>query len=123
MKTIKKIDFWLQVLLIVGFSIGIIIEQRGMYFTALLVIGIWQISSMIGHSLKSCFTANKTKRWFYNRITLLTLVVMAMGLVTPPFAYVYFVLLYIAPAMALYYTFICGRELYLMQRRPLAMLK
>lgn len=125
MKTLKIIDTWISLTLIVGFAVGSLVLQS---FTMLLIgyfiVGGWQVISMVVHWHNKWFMHKGGKRASYHRIVLI------MGLVTAtilaiPCLYILtlFTMLFAAPFMAVYYTCICYNEVYVKMRRPLADLR
>ena len=120
MKRLKKIDFWISVILIViGVIIslfGIIKDSLGSFFImAYFIVGGWQSFSMIFHAYNHWFTYGKGKRYIYHWVTFIALATIPVG----SFA----ILLFIAPIMAVYYTWLCYEEAYIKMQRPLALLK
>lgn len=115
MRKFKKTDAWISIILITGFSIATIIYQDYTFLIGYFVIGGWQVISMLAHAYNKCFTQKKGARYVYHRITLLSLITMPVGS--------YLILLFTAPVMAVYYTWMCFDEVRLMNQRPLALLK
>ncbi|MGB4843903.1 MAG: hypothetical protein WBP16_05515 [Ferruginibacter sp.] len=115
MKKFKEVDAWLSTILIISFTIATIINRDNTFITGYFVVGGWQVISMIVHVQQSCFTENKGKRKVYHWITAIALLTMPVGS--------FIILLFTAPFMALYYTWLCFDEVRKMNERPLAMLK
>ena len=115
MKKFKKIDVWISISLITGFAIASIIQQGYLFLIGYFVVGGWQVISMLTHVYHQCFTEKKGRRYIYHWITLIALLTMPVG--------GYLILFFIAPFMAVFYTWLCYDEVRKMSERPLAMLK
>lgn len=115
MKKFKKIDAWISVVLILGFSIATIINRDYTFLLGYLVVGGWQVISMLLHVYFRLFTQKGGVRNIYQWITLIALVTLPVGS--------YWILLFIAPLMAVFYTSLCFDEVIKMSRRPIAVLK
>jgi hypothetical protein len=119
MKTFKIIDVWTSIGLIISFMALIIYDARefdvmnNLIFTGYFVVGGWQVISMLVHAITRTF--NYGARYVYHWITLIAVATMPVGS--------FWILLFAAPFMALYYTWICWREVYIKIKRPLEMLK
>ena len=114
MKTFKRIDLLISILLIVIFSVLCIIDLEYL-FIGYVVVGGWQVISMLVHVWNRWFNATGSRRFVYHWITIISLVTMPIGS--------FWILLFTAPFMAVYYTWICYDEVYVKMQRPLAMLK
>ena len=118
MKTFKLIDFWISVFLIVVFTILSLVNQDETVFAAYFIVGGWQVISMIIHMIKKWLTHKGGIRRNYH---ILVAIIILLGL--PPFVYItffiYWVMLFISPIMAVFYTSICYSELKQIARRPL----
>jgi hypothetical protein len=120
MKRFKIIDFWISVGLMISFTIISSIEGfdnfLSNYFLAgYFFVGGWQVISMIVHTIEKCFTYKGGSRYVYHWATFISLITMPLGSV--------WILLFAAPVMAVYYTWICHEEVYIKMQRPLALLK
>ena len=115
MKKLKTIDLFINITMIAGFAIYCLVKQDNSFITAYFVVGGWQVVSMLFHLFNRCFTYKGSNRTIYNWITLVSIVTMPLGSV--------WILLYTAPFMAVYYTYICYHEVTVKMQRPLAMLK
>jgi hypothetical protein len=120
MKTFKLIDFWINVVLISFFVILAIFEATeyingfGEYIgLGYFIVGGWQIIGMLIHANQHWFTEKKGIRNNYHWFTFFAVLAM--------FTIVWFyVLLFIAPFLALFYTWICYNEIFVKMKRPLA---
>jgi hypothetical protein len=115
MKQFKIIDFWGSCLLIAGFTIASVINRDFTFLIGYLVVGGYQVVSMIVHLAAGSFIYKGGARYYYNWVTLITLLTIPLGS--------FWILLFVAPFMAMYYTWICYEETYIKMQRPLALLK
>lgn len=115
MKKFKIIDTWISIILIAGFAIVSLIKQDGTFITGYFVVGGWQVISMLVHTYNHCFTYKNGSRYVYHWITLISVITMPVGS--------FLILLFTAPFMAVYYTWICYSETYIKMTRPLDLLK
>ncbi|MEO5888937.1 MAG: hypothetical protein ABIQ31_01730 [Ferruginibacter sp.] len=115
MKKFKTLDVFISIALIIGFSVYSLVSQGRNFLSGYFVVGGWQVTSMLVHVYNKCFTRKTGSRYYYHWITLISVVTMPVGS--------FLLLLFIAPFMAVYYTYLCYREVYVKMQRPLAMLK
>lgn len=115
MKKFKTIDLFISIALIIAFTLYWLIKQDSSFMLAYLVVGGWQASSMLVHACNKCFTYKGGSRHVYHWVTLISVVTLPLGS--------FWILLYTAPFMAVYYTYLCYHEVYVKMQRPLAMLK
>jgi hypothetical protein len=115
MKKFKQVDCFISIALILTFSIVSLINMDGTFIIGYLVVGGWQVISMIVHSYHHWFTGKKSVRSAYHWLTLFSLITMPVGSCI--------LLLFIAPFMAIFYTWLCYHELYVKMQRPIHLLK
>ena len=115
MKQFKVIDFWISSILIAGFLVASMINRDFTFLAGHIIVGAWQVISMIVHAATQCFTYKSGARYWYHWITLIFLLTMPVGS--------FWILLFTAPFMAIYYTCLCYNETYVKMQRPLAVLK
>lgn len=115
MKKFKTVDAWLSAALITGFVIAHLIYGEATFIIGYIVVGSWQVISMLVHAQQRSFTTPRGKRYVYHWITAIAVCTMPVGS--------FFLLLFTAPFMALYYTWICFDEVHQLNQRPLAQLK
>jgi hypothetical protein len=115
MKKFKIIDFWISIVLIMIFTMVSIINGDFTFLIGYLVVGAWQVISMIVHIYAGLFIHKAGARYIYHWITLIALITIPIGS--------YLILLFTAPFMAVYYTYLCYRETYVKMKRPLSILK
>ena len=118
MKTFKIIDVWTSIGLIISFAILAIVDGNGAIvndklLTGYFVVGGWQVISMLVHAISRTFTYGA--RYIYHWVTLISVVTIPVGS--------FWILLFTAPFMAVFYTWICYREVYIKMKRPLDILK
>ena len=115
MKKFKEVDVWISIILITGFAIATIINRDYTFLLGYFVVGGWQVISMLVHVYHHSFTEKKGFRRNYHWITLISLITMPVGS--------FWILLFAAPFMAVFYTWLCYDEVRKMNQRPLALLK
>ena len=115
MKKFKEADTWISISLITGFAIATIINRNYTFLPGYFVVGAWQVISMLVHVYYHSFTEKKGIRRNYQWITLISLITMPIGS--------FWILLFTAPFMAVFYTWLCYNEVRKMNQRPLALLK
>lgn len=123
MKQFKIIDFWISVGLIFSFTIIVFLEAKKLSFLndsfllGYFVVGTWQVISIIIHLVHKNKILISSLRKIYSLVTLICLITMPMGFL------MFAILFYLAPFMAIFYTCICGIELFSKAKRPLDQLK
>ncbi|MGG9970381.1 hypothetical protein ACQ33O_01200 [Ferruginibacter sp. SUN002] len=115
MKKFKTADLYISIALIIGFLIVSLIRRDGTFVVGYFVVGGWQVISMIMHVVNKWFTEKWGVRFIYHLITLVALVTAPLG--------GFYVLLFVAPFMAVFYAWICYNELHVKMVRPLDQLK
>ncbi len=124
MKIFKKIDLWISILLLGFFFIYSLIRLDGTFLYGYVMVGSWQLISMLVHQFKGYFTSKYYSRHYYHILIVLALILLIVGWVIYPLAFlVLIVLLFAAPIMAVIYTVICYNELTIHMKRPLDDLK
>ena len=124
MKRFKMIDFWMSVTLIILSIAFAFCKTEAGFFAGYFAVGGWQVISILVHYYKNWFCEKHTNRRHYQSAVIIIFLIAALGFV---FNIILFVLLYIlvfaAPFMAVYYTYLCYKETYVKMQRPLALLK
>ena len=120
MKKFKLIDFWVSTGLIVFFIITNLVGHThdvlsDKFITGYFVVGGWQVISMIVHAVTRTFTRPVGTRLIYHWISFIAVITMPVGS--------FWILLFTAPLMAIFYTWLCYREIRKMNARPLDILK
>lgn len=117
MKRFKQADLLISAGLIAFFTIACI-SNAELIFTAYFVTGGWQVLSMLVHAAAGWFTKKGSVRVIYHWFTA---IVVALACLTPLmyiFGFIFFLLLFLAPVLAITYTAICYGELKTMAVRP-----
>ena len=115
MKKLKIIDYWISILLITVFTLLSLMKWDPTFIIGYFVIGAWQVMSMIIHVYNRWFLRAGSARYIYHWIVLISILTLPIGS--------YVILLFTAPFMAVYYTYICYHEVTVRMQRPLALLK
>lgn len=117
MKKFKIADFWVNVFLLIscGFFVWLSKEE---WWAALIIsyfiVGGWQVLSMTVHAVTGYFTRKIWGRLLYHWLAVVVIVLL-------PFTM--WLLVYIAPVMAIFYTVMCYRETFVLMKRPMDLLK
>ena len=80
MKQFKTIDVIIQVFLIIGISTKLLLNMDQTYVYGYFIIGGCQVISMIVHHLNEWHTRVGSRRFYYHRITAITLIIMVAAL-------------------------------------------
>lgn len=124
MKTFKLLDYWISIILIITSLIYGLLAKDFHFIYGYFVVGGWQIISILIHAWNRWFTNKQTGRYVYHCIVAIVIGAALIGLLIPLLLLaVLYLLLFTAPFMALFYTWLCYREVYVKMQRPLAMLK
>lgn len=124
MKKFKQTDYFISLLLILVFVIISFINQDMTWIVGYFVVGGWQVISMIIHTVFGWFTAKNSRRYIYQYLVLIIIVLALLGFVIKPILFLLaYPMLFAAPVMAIYYTWICYEEVYEKMQRPLYFLK
>ncbi len=118
MKEFKTIDVIIQVFLIIGISIKSLLNLDQTFLYGYFIIGGCQVTSMIVHHINKWHTREGSRRFYYHRITAITLIMVA-GFMIPFLPIVWGILLYAAPVLSACYLFICCGEVFYAAKRPL----
>jgi hypothetical protein len=117
MKLYKQIEVALNLLLIAAFAIVFAASQDfSLLFTAYFIVGGIQLLSIIVHFVKGWFTGKGSLRIGYYWFLLFVFLFCCVGIGL-------FFLLFAAPLMALFYTYICYREYKTLELKELVHLK
>lgn len=110
MKKFKLLDGWVSVGLIVVFFLISIIKQDISILAGYFVIGGWQLISMLVHTFNGWFMHNGF-RFFYHMMVLVILLLGAGSFIVTELAFIYYIMLFAAPLLAVTYTILCFAEL------------
>lgn len=115
MKTFKTIDAWVSVIAILVFVVLVPFYGVEMLITGYLVVGTWQVISMITHAVSDDHVGKHRARTAYHWITLVSIFTIPVGS--------YWILFFIAPFMAIYYTSLCFWEIKHGMVRPISVIR
>ena len=110
MKKLKRMDMWISTGLIAGFAIASLINRDYTFIIGYFVVGSWQVISMTVHAVNGWFTEKWKLRYVYHWITFIALITIPIGS--------FWVLLFTAPFMAGYYTWLSYSEVRKANERP-----
>lgn len=114
MKIFKLVDWMISCCLISGFIISGCWKSETDLVLSYLVVGGWQSVSMIVHAFNKWFTGNATRR-AYHWISFISIVTFPLGSV--------WILFFLSPFMALFYTGLCMVETRKILPRPLSLIR
>ncbi|MBI3719297.1 MAG: hypothetical protein HY252_11995 [Sphingobacteriales bacterium] len=123
MKTFKLYDLLASIALIIIFLVISLFQRDYSFLIGYFVIGAWQLISMIIHIYYNWFTQKGGKRYYYSCTVFIIIVITVLGFVIYPFLLIFYLMLFAAPFMAVYYAWICYKEVIILRRRPLYQLK
>ncbi|CAN5649411.1 hypothetical protein BH10BAC2_BH10BAC2_00430 [soil metagenome] len=92
-------------------------------FVSYFIIDGYQLAGMLVHEFNKWFTVRDTARRYYHNISYTISICMILTPLVGFTGIVFFPLLYIAPFMAIYYTWLCYKETFVYLKRPLSILK
>lgn len=117
MKNFKIVDFWISVVLIITCTFFVLLsdeEWGAALLISYFIVGGWQVASMTVHAVKGYFTKRTGSRLLYHWIVVSVVVLFPLTM---------WILIYIAPVMAIFYTWLCYHETFLLMKRPMELLK
>ncbi|MFT3683121.1 MAG: hypothetical protein QM791_22870 [Ferruginibacter sp.] len=116
MKKFKIIDYRVSIFLMAACIVTVLVKKDfDFIISAYFIVGGWQVISMIVHAAAGWFTKTWSSRFIYHWITLISIITIPLGSV--------WILVFTAPAMAIFYTWLCWNEVNVKMKRPLALLK
>jgi hypothetical protein len=119
MKKFKITDTWISAILILYYGLIAIPLRFSFSGLALIegyfVVGGWQCVSMTVHMVTGYFNRGWGIRSIYHWTSLILLLTMPVGSI--------WILVFIAPLMAVFYTYMCYQETFIKMRRPMELLK
>lgn len=124
MKKFKQIDFIISMTLMTSFVLLAFIRRDGSIMLGYFVVGGWQVASMIVHEINKWFVPAGGRRRVYHYVVLGVIIAALLGAMLPALLMlVAYLMLFAAPFMAIFYTYLCYNETYVKLKRPLAALK
>lgn len=125
MRTFKRLDFRMQVILI-SLSIVYGIFVRDEYFIyGYYITGGWQLLSSLTHLLfKQAYYASPGRKAYLKCVAIMLGLGFFLAIVSLPALLLYgFVMLWVPPFLACWYADICHREIEMLEYRSLVQLK
>ena len=124
MKTFKKTDLWISCLLITVFTIVSLVRMDSTFIIGYFTVGGWHVISMIVHAVNGWFTQKGSSRYIYHWIVFGIFALTALGfIVFYLLIIIMYIMLFAAPFMAVFYTWLCYDEVYVKMQRPITLLK
>lgn len=122
MKTIKSFDFTAQLVLITG-GVLLCLIRPDQFYISYFTVGGWQVLSCFAHLVYPHYYRYSGRK-YYLWVLLFVIIVFLICLITPdsiiPFL---FCLLVFSPMMAVWYAFICYKEVKLYQQKEWVQLR
>ena len=109
METFKRYDLWISVILITGSALYSLIKADFSFIVCYFIVGGWQVISMVVHATNGWFISHKSRK-FYHWIVAVIIAVGLLAFLMPYLLFIYYIMLFVAPLMAIYYTVICNIE-------------
>lgn len=123
MKLIKQVDFFLQLLLMVTFLFFVAASKDGFelnLLAALFITGFYHLVSMVAHEVSGYFIKRgSVRRWYHN----ISYIIAVLSLFFNSAPGVIYIVEYVTPFMAFFYTWLCYKETFVYLKRPLSILK
>jgi hypothetical protein len=116
MRLVKTIDFRVQLILII---IGVLFcaIRLDSFYISYFIVGGWQVLSCLAHLFFPHFNPHFGRK-FYLWVLLILVIWGIIALISPAIIIPYlFVLLIFSPIMAIWYCFICYKEVKLYQQK------
>jgi hypothetical protein len=129
MKTFKQIDLAISISLITGFFIAAVIKQDETFIIGYFVTGGWQVISMIVHAVDGTFAGKGTARYNYHWVVGVVIALSLLSLLLAKLEIgvwllvIFPILVFVAPLMAIYYSWLCGDEISVLKKREFIHLK
>lgn len=121
MKTFKQIDLIIQLTAITFFTILSLIKLDKTFVYAYIITCLLQLISMIAHALDKNYWYGTRK--IYSIICFTIVACMLAAFYIYFLGIIFYIMLFAAPIMAVYYVVLCAKEYRLLNERPLAQLK
>ena len=119
----KKFDAGFSIILILAGMITGFVKMNGTILYVYFIVGGWQTLSMIVHLAFKLFTRSKP-RVVYHIAILNVLILILSGCIVPKVMKPALDILLIAsPVLAVYYSYVCYHEAFVLLQRPLALLR
>ena len=119
MKRFKQVDLFGQIALVITLTIVSLARHDATFLYAYVIVGAWQVVSMLVHQVNKWHSSRRSRRYYYHRVSACTLGIMATAFLFPLLFVLWYIMLFAAPAMAIYYIAICFHEVFYPAKRPL----
>ena len=117
MKTVYKIDYFGQLLLYASIAV-LMLWKIDYFYSAYLLIGGWQLLSMMLHFIFRSSYIQSKQRQYYQWVLLAIMVIFLLGIMLPVLVWFGLMLLmFVSPALAIWYTIITRIEMLHNERR------
>jgi len=125
MKRFKIIDYLVSIALMTWFTIAELVQQDKSFITGYFTVGGWQVISMLVHAVNGWFVKKGGTRYLYHCTAAIMLGAFILIIATgfSAFWLFFYLMALLAPFMAIFYTWLCIREIHVKMQRPLALLK
>ena len=123
MKKFKEADIAISILLIVVFITFSLAKRDYTFLIRYSMVGVWQLISIVIHLYNAWFTQNGSQRYYYTWAVFIIIIIAVSGFAIYPLLLIFYFLLFASPFMALYYIWICYREIKQLNQPPLHQLK
>jgi len=125
MKKFKIADFYIQLAIFAGIIVAIVISADVLFtlFAGYFIMGAYQLTSMLIHEFKQWFTVRGRARRYYHNATYAVVICMLLTPLVKFTGIIFFPFIYIAPIMAVYYTWLSYKETFVYLKRPLSVLR
>jgi hypothetical protein len=111
MKIFKITDICVSLGLLIIFTVRFYSEDRLIWlFESYFILGAWQTISMLIHAINNWHTRKWSTRYTYHWIAFVSIITLPVGS--------YWILAFIAPFMAIFYTGLCFVEVRKYEVRP-----
>ena len=122
MRTFKKIDLLIQLILIIVFTIIDIVYHKSLSILAFSIVGGWQLVSMAIHCINKWHPMKGGRRFNFQIIivTLFVFVCLAELFLQP--AFLQHFLPFTLAVLSIYYAYVCYMEIFYYSKRPLELI-
>ena len=110
MERFKKTDLIISISLIIACTIISLLKNDVTFIYSYFIVGGWQVISMVVHAINGWFTRKGSVRVIYHWIVVIIFVVASLAFMIPVLFAIYYIMLFAAPILAIFYTIICYQE-------------
>lgn len=123
MKIFKLYDLVASLVLIIAFLVISLFQRDYSFLIGYFVVGGWQLISILVHVHYKWFTRAGGKRYYYTWSVFIIITTAILGFIIYPFLLIFYIMLFAAPFMAIYYAWICYTEVRVIYKHELIQLK